>query len=219
MPITVEMDPSSESLALSDRDRRTIVERYGKRFAEFGVDLRTLNPGKYYEPQHAVHASVGDLHGKTLLDIGCGFGDYYAYLRGRGIGVRYVGYDFIAPFVEAGRERFPEATFAVKDVTRDPIEHEADYAVMCQVFNNRYADSDNTAVVKAVVRKAFAAARLAVSVDMLSTYVNYRDEKMAYFSPEEMFAFGKSLTPYVRVQHDYAPHHFTLFLYREPFRP
>ncbi len=213
------MDPSSGPIALSDQDRRTIIERYGKRFAEFGVDLRTLNPGKYYVLQHAVHASIGDLRGKTLLDIGCGFGHYYEYLREHGIDVRYVGYDFIAPFVEVDRERFPEATFAVKDVTRDAIEHEADYVVMCQVFNNRYSDSDNTEVVKAVLSKAFTAARLGVSLDMLSTYVNYREEKMAYFSPEEMFGFAKSLTPYVRMQHDYAPHHFTLFLYRDPFQP
>jgi SAM-dependent methyltransferase len=213
------MKGSSTRTALSDADRQTIIDRYGARFAEFGVDLRTLNPGKYYELQHSVHASIGDLRGKTLLDIGCGFGNYYQYLQSLGIDVRYVGYDFIAPFVEVDRERFPEATFAVKDVTSEPIEHEADYVVMCQVFNNRYADSDNTEVVKAVLTKAFAAARLGASVDMLSTYVNYRDEKMAYFSPEEMFAFAKTLTSYVRIQHDYAPHHFTLFLYREPFRP
>lgn len=213
------MEPPTNPAALSDDDRKTIIERYGRRFAEFGVDLRTLNPGKYYEVQHAVHASVGRLDGKVLLDIGCGFGNYYEYLRERGISVSYIGYDFIEPFVEVARERFPEATFAVKDVTRTEIDNEADYVVMCQVFNNRYSDSDNADVVKAVVRKAFASARIAVSVDMLSTYVSYRDDKMAYFSPEEMFAFAKSLTPYARLQHDYAPHHFTLFLYKEPFHP
>jgi len=203
---------------LSGGDRDAIVQRYAKRFETYGVDLKTLDVGQHYDAQHVVHASIGDLHGKTLLDIGCGLGHYYAYLRNRGIMVNYIGYDFMAPFIEVDRERYPEATFEVRDVTNDEIVHEADYAVMCQVFNNRYSDSDNTEVVKSVLRKAFGAVRIGLSVDMLSTYVNYRVPEMHYFSPEEMFAFGETLTPFVRLRHDYAPRHFTLFLYKDAVR-
>ena len=203
---------------LSGADRDAIIARYTQRFETYGVDLKTLDVGQHYDAQHVVHASIGDLHGKTLLDIGCGLGHYYQFLRDRGIDVTYIGYDFMESFIAADRARYPEATFEVRDVTRDGIAHEFDYAVMCQVFNNKYADCDNTAVVKAVVSKAFAAARIGVSVDMLSTYVNYRVPEMHYFSPEEMFAFGESLTPFVRVRHDYAPRHFTLFLYKDAVR-
>jgi len=205
-------------VGLSGSDRDTIIQRYAKRFEAHGVDLKTLDVGQHYDAQHVVHASIGNLNGKTLLDIGCGLGHYYEYLRSRGIRVDYIGYDFMESFIQTDRARYPEATFEVRDVTNDEIVHEADYAVMCQVFNNRYADSDNTDVVKAVLRKAFAAVRIGLSVDMLSTYVNYRVPEMHYFSPEEMFAFGESLTPFVRLRHDYAPRHFTLFLFKDAVR-
>lgn len=208
----------NEKAALSAADREAIISRYAERFEAFGVDLRTLDVGKHYDAQHEVHASIGDLAGTTLLDIGCGLAHYYEYLRGRGIAVQYIGYDFMEKFIAEDRKRYPEATFEVHDATNDPIRHTADYAVMCQVFNNRFSDANNTEVVKAVLRKAFAAVRIGLSIDMISSYVNYQEPDMWYFSPEEMFGFAQTLTPFVRLRHDYAPRHFTLFLFKDPQR-
>jgi SAM-dependent methyltransferase len=203
---------------ISDTDRREIVDRYTRRFEEFGVDLRSLNPGseEHYRLQHAVHASVGPMQGKTVLDIGCGLGHYYQFLRDHGCEVDYIGYDLVPAFVESNRERFPRARFEVRDVSRDGIADEADYIVMCQVFNNRYSEGSNADVVKAAVSAAFASARICVSVDMLSKYVNYEEPRLNYFSPEEMFAHGKSLSSFVQLRHDYLPFHFTLLVYKKP---
>lgn len=203
---------------LSNDDRDAIVRRYSERFECYGVDLETLNVGKHYDAQHAVHASIGNLNGKTLLDVGCGLGHYYQYLQGRGVQIDYIGYDFVKSFIDSDRERFPDARFELRDVTNEEIVHQADYAVMCQVFNNRYRDSNNTEVVKLVIRKVFAATRIGLSVDFLSSYVNYEEPDMWYFSPPELFDFAESLTPFVRLRHDYAPRHFTLFLYKEAQR-
>jgi SAM-dependent methyltransferase len=203
---------------LSDKDRESIVARYTARFAEHGVDLRALNPGDIskYRRQHEVHASIGDLEGRTILDVGCGLAHYYEFLLARGTHVKYIGYDLAPAFIDANRKRFPEAEFAVLDVTRDPIPHAPDYVVMCQVFNNRYQNGDNIDVVKEALHATFAAARMGVSIDMLSKYVNFEEPHLAYFSPEEMFAFAKTLTKFVRLRHDYLPHHFTLFLFKDP---
>lgn len=209
---------SGEAGGLSDADRQAIIERYEKRFEAYGLDLKTLDVGQHYDAQHIVHKSVGDLQGKTLLDVGCGLGHYYDYLRANGITVKYIGYDFMEKFIALDRERYPEATFEVHDITNDEIHHEADYAVFCQVFNNRYTDTDNTEIVKAAIRKTFAKVRIGLSIDMLSTYVNYRVPEMSYFSPEEMFGFAETLTPFVKLRHDYAPRHFTLFMYKDAVR-
>ncbi len=202
---------------LSDDDKRRIVERYGERFKQHGVDLKTLNTGagNKHRRQHEVHASIGPLEGKTVLDIGCGLAHYYDFLRGKGVSVNYVGYDIVPPFINVNRERFPEATFEVRDIFRQGIAHRADYVVFCQVFNNRYGEADNAAVVKEALRLAFASARVGISIDMLGSYVNYREDHLFYFSPEEMFAYAKSLTKFVALRHDYVPFDFTLFLYRD----
>ncbi len=51
-------------------------------------------------------AQLGDLSDSTLVDAGCGFGDFYLYLKERGtLPRRYIGIDLVPEMVEAARER------------------------------------------------------------------------------------------------------------------
>jgi len=202
---------------LGDEDRNEIVARYMARFEQFGVDIRTLNAGRGNKLaiQYEVHASIGDLEGKTVLDIGCGLAGFYEYLRANGISVTYIGYDIVPSFIEINRTRFPEATFELRDISRDGIDHVADYAVMCQVFNHRYRGTSNDGVVRDAIRKSFAAVKSGISLDLRTNHVNFRDPEMHHFSPEELFTFAKSLTSFVSLRHDYLPYDFTLALYKQ----
>ncbi len=203
-------------VTLSEEDRAKIIARYTQRFQQYGIDIRTLNPGseKKQRAQHAVHAAIGDLNGKTVLDVGCGLAHYYLYLQTLGLEVNYIGYDIVEPFIEVNRERFPEGCFEVRDISRDGIAHRPDYVTMCQVFNNKYASVSNEDIVRKAIALAFEAATIGVSIDMLSKYVNYEEENLNYFWPEEMFRYAKSLTRFVMLRHDYMPFDFTLFLYK-----
>ena len=199
------------------RDRDEIVQRYTRRFQEFGVDVRALAAGTdaRHRLKHSVHASIGDLEGATVLDVGCGLAHYYEHLLEDGVSVRYIGYDIVPAFLESDRVRHPEAEFVLRDVTVDGFGHEADYVVMCEVFNNRLQHASNMEVAQRVLREAFSIARRGVSIDFLSTYVDYQVPEAFYYSPEEMFTFAKSLTRLVALRHDYLPFHFTLLLRKE----
>lgn len=67
---------------------RETIERYSKRYQELGVHVRTLGWGsreqQVYRFEQTLHC-LPDLNGKTILDIGCGFGDYYDFLRSKGV--------------------------------------------------------------------------------------------------------------------------------------
>jgi ubiquinone/menaquinone biosynthesis C-methylase UbiE len=203
---------------LSDRDVKQVVGRYTARFEQHGDDPRALNIGdpEKYRRQHSVHAAVGSLDGATLLDVGCGLGYFYEYLRQHHKNVRYIGYDLVEPFIVANRKKFPEGTFRVADISRDAIEDSYDYAILCQVFNNRYKDADNLEILRVAMNKCFSQAKKAVSIDMLSTYVSYRDDNLYYFSPEEIFSIAKNMTPFVSLLHGYLEHHFTIQLFKAP---
>ncbi|HSU88570.1 MAG TPA: class I SAM-dependent methyltransferase [Terriglobia bacterium] len=203
--------------SLSDNDRAELIGRYSARFGQHGVDPQALNVGdpKKYARQHAIHAAVGRLEGTVVLDVGCGLANFYEYLQARGLKVRYIGYDVVEPFIVANRTRFSDATFRLADISRDSIVDHCDYVVMCQVFNNKYQDANNVAVVEGAIRKAFLAASRGVSIDMLSSYVNRMDDNLFYYSPEQMFGIAKNLTPYVSLLHGYLEHHFTIQLFKE----
>ena len=73
------------------------------------------------------------------------------------------------------------------DISRDPINDSYDYAIMCQVFNNRYKDADNLEISQLAMEKSFRKRDERSLIDMLSTYVSYRDENLYYFFPKRYF--------------------------------
>lgn len=207
---------SDKQPLLSDVDAAMVVERYRRRIAEHGPTFASLNSGTpdKQRVRHAVHA--GALRGDrpAVLDVGCGLGDFQRFLRQRGVECAYTGYDIVPEYVEQCRRTIPEGRFELRNILRDGIEGVHDTVVMSQVFNNRYAESDNLGVIREAIRLAFEHARVSVSIDMLSTYVDYRNAEVFYYSPEEMFGFGRTLTPRVAIRHDYRLHEFCLQLYR-----
>jgi len=208
--------PESHS-ALDTNDLQNVVQRYQKRIAEHGPTFESLcsgNPEKQ-RIRHAVHA--GALRGErpAVLDIGCGLGDFYAFLKSNNIDSEYTGYDIVPEYVTTSQQAFPEGRFLHRNIFNDGIEGEFDTIVMSQVFNNRYAHSDNVEVVQQAIELAFAHARVSASIDMLSTYVDYQNPEVFYYEPEAMFRFAKSITPRVCLRHDYRPYEYCLQLYHE----
>jgi hypothetical protein len=54
-----------------------------------------------------------------------------------------------------------------------------------------------------------------VAVDMMTSYVDFREERLFYYSPEEILRHAKSLTKRVMLRHDYPMFEFAIFLYKD----
>lgn len=202
---------------MNARDKARIIDRYRERLKVFGEDIRTLASGTQDRQRirFEVLQQVGMRSGDSVLDLGCGFGDFYAFLLDRGIHVDYVGYDICPDLLDVARRRFPGIHFEAKDVQESRIPCHFDYVVASQVFNNRLQEEDNLEVVKDIMRRSFEATTRAVAIDMLSTYVDYREDQLYYFSPEEIFTFCRSLSKRVCLRHDYPLFEFTVYIFKD----
>ena len=69
-----------------------------------------------------VKARFQELHGKHVLDLGCGFGYFTDYFRS--IGAEVVGIDGAQAMIDIAMKRYPESVFAVADIT-NPLPFEA----------------------------------------------------------------------------------------------
>jgi len=196
-------------------DKNSIVNRYRERLQTHGANIQALASGT--EERRAIRfgvlAGIGELDGTSVLDIGCGLADFYAYLCERGLKVRYTGYDITPEFIELASKRFPEAHFEVRDVQTEGIPEKFDYVVSSQTFNNRFLRDDNLLVMQDVLRLASAASQRGVAFDMITDHVDFREERLFYYSPEQMFRFAKTLTKRVLLRHDYPLYEFALYLY------
>jgi SAM-dependent methyltransferase len=205
---------------LDDTDKQKIINAYEKRLAAHGFDVATLKSGgagKQYV-RHTVHADAFTLQGRRILDVGCGIGMFYKFLHARNEQFSsYTGIDIVDAFLEFDRKMYPEASFLKLDIFSEPLTHlRPDVVFVSQVFNAKYRKSDNFQVACDAIRRLFEAAADGIAVDFMSTYVDFREDEHFYFKPEALLEFGKSLTRYVTIQHDYLPFEFTLILRKQP---
>jgi SAM-dependent methyltransferase len=202
---------------LNPADTESVIRRYQQRIAQYGPGQLSLNSGSEEKQsiRHRVHASILQGERPHVLDLGCGLGSFYEHLSSQYPTCKYTGYDIVPDYIDFCRTRFPNCHFELRNVFTEGIGGTFDTIVMSQTFNNRYQQSDNLEVMRAAVRAAFASASVSVSVDMLSSHVDFQVPELFYYSPEEMFKFAKSLTRRVVLRHDYRPFEFCLQLFHD----
>lgn len=198
-------------------DKVLIIKRYRERLQKYGEDIRTLGSGtkERQRIRYRVLSEVGNLNYSSILDLGCGFGDFYKYLKEKGLKVDYTGYDICPEFVKIAQAKFPEATFEVRDIQEDGIPRKFDYIVSSQTFNNKLLNEENDILIKDIIRRCFEASNIGVAIDMTTDYVDFKKEHLYYYSPEDIFRFCKSLTKRVTLRHDSPLFEFTIYLYQD----
>src|SRR5439155_18427334 len=121
-------------------------------------------------------------------------------------------YDIVPEYVAECQRAYPQAKFEVRNIFLDGIASTYDTVVMSQVLNNRYQKSDKMQVTRSALELSFQHTRVSVSVDMLSTYVDFRNPDLYYYSPEEIFRMAKAIAPRVLIRHDYRAFEFCIQL-------
>ncbi len=161
---------------------------------------------------------LGDDRDASIADLGCGFGSFLSFLRGRGYRGRYTGYD-VAPAMVAAAERLHGlGADRVWRVAALPDE-EADYVIASGIFNVRQqcAEEDWREHVETTISGMAAAARRGWGFNVLSLHsdAGRRRSDLYYADPvktvEQVAArYGRSLA----LLQDYGLYEFTLLVRR-----
>ena len=200
---------------MDPRDKEEIIRRYTERYNRMGGKVQALGSGseEHQAIRYRVLSEVGDLGGQRVLDVGCGFGGFCDYCRHFGQPMTYTGIDIVPALLREAERKHPEAAFIEMDILDAPEGFEFDYVVSSQAFNNRLEYSDNWEVVKKALEKCFRIAEKGVAFDMMSAYVDFREDRLYYFDPEKVFRFCKTLTKRVMLRHDYPLFEFCVYLF------
>ncbi|EKD86851.1 MAG: hypothetical protein ACD_37C00126G0004 [uncultured bacterium] len=83
------------------------------------------------------------LRGTSVLDVGCGTGDFFPNLREAGVG-EYLGIDVLSPSIEKARTKYPDGAFRQGDFLVEPYGEKFDFAFLSGALTTALP-SDNTA--------------------------------------------------------------------------
>ena len=196
----------------SDRDK--LNEYYGEKLKAYGDDTRSLGwtPGGRKVRFDSL-AGIGYLNGCPVLDVGCGFGDFYGYLRERGIQTDYTGVDVNADFIAIAREKYPEARFETADFDEWGAGETFDWAFAAGIFTIRL--SDNETFVKNTLRRMFDCCRKGFAADFLRpTYGDAAGDIYWRPQPEEIVKICRGLSKRIILRCDYMADEFCVYVYK-----
>ncbi len=201
------MDPYSKERLLS------FYNFHLKKFGDRPEALRWTPQGqlKRYHMLADI-APATDLNNSTVLDYGCGTGDFYRFLKRRGIVVRYTGVDINENFISLAKSKYPECTFRVLNTDDDELEGFYDYIFICGVFNLQVPGVDDD--LRNALVNLFKHCNKGLALNALSSHTPVTDPELHFTSPEEMVKFSiENLSPSVALRHDRILNDFTLFVY------
>ncbi|MDD5718019.1 MAG: class I SAM-dependent methyltransferase [Sulfuricurvum sp.] len=203
------------------------IQRYSSRYEQLGKNIRTLGWGSEQQQHYRFQKTLNhlSLEGKTLLDIGCGFGDYLHFLHTHAVPFRhYHGWDINPNFIAEANQTYREdakSTFETKNIADIPLQPTADIAIMLGLLNyNLKSSMNNYDYSHTLITQAFSLVNELLIVDFLSDHLTpeYPQEDFVFYhNPGKMLEFALSLSPNVVLYHDYAPipqKEFMLFIYK-----
>ena len=192
---------------------QSIVARYSDRYNQLGTDVRTLGWGNIEQQSYRFIQALQaeNLSQKSILDIGCGFGDFLSACIDNNLEIRnYTGWDINPDLIRVAQERHPMASFSALDLSNlDDVFVVAEVGLMLGVLNLNFKDKyDNLVFSKMMIKKAFDSVSKSLVVDFLSSHKSpdYPSEDFVFYhDPAEMLSYALTLTPSVRLFHDYLP--------------
>jgi SAM-dependent methyltransferase len=189
---------------------------YRARLATYGANHLALNWGSEAGQtlRFSVLAGVGDMRGRSVLDVGCGLGDFAGWLDANDIAAEYVGLDLTADLVAVARQRHPGRRFVHGSIT-DPAVLAGDmfdFVVASGIFATYHQHAQSW--MERAVTRMWSLARHGVAFNSLSSWSPTRDPGEYYANPETVLSFCRSLTTRIAMRHDYHPRDFTVFLHR-----
>ncbi len=167
------------------------------------------------EAQQARFAVLIDsvpLDERTLLDVGCGLGDLWIFLKSREISVEYCGVDLLVEMTASAAGQSPEARFVCGDIF-DPdapaLGGERFDVVFCSGTLNLEL-GNNTEFLPEALERMLGLAREHMVVNLLHARCEKKYPHCAYYDPQAVLKILEPMACGIRLIDDYLHNDFTL---------
>ncbi|PKP21021.1 MAG: hypothetical protein CVU05_07720 [Bacteroidetes bacterium HGW-Bacteroidetes-21] len=195
------------------------LEIHNKRIDEFGLNAKALWSGT--ESQHKRFSILLNLilskENFSLLDFGCGFGDFFPYLSSKEyFPSKYYGIDINSRMIAEAQKRYPSVNFYLgsSDNFIDLNIH-VDYVIASGIYNLGENKNEVQRFFISQFKDLFLHVNTGFGINFLSDKSPSMDNVSIYHSPEETYTLcKKTFSSNVKVIEGYLPNDFTIFVYK-----
>jgi SAM-dependent methyltransferase len=197
------------------RDQASILKFHQTLIAQHGngtAGAQGWETSRDQEIRFEILCRIGDLNGASVLDAGCGCGDFRGYLHRTFPGAAYTGIDHLADFLDVAVDRYggwPQTRFLLGDLATARLEPH-DYVLVSGALNYRNRTPGH---LFRMVDRLWGICRRGLAFNLLG-HVRNPEGLLAAYEPEAVLAYGRTLDPDAVLQQGYLDREFTVFLRR-----
>jgi len=196
-------------------DYSQIHELYSQSLAEHGAysekALRWVSKENQLKRFQVFYEYLKNENMPTILDVGCGVGDLYGFLKEKKFACYYKGIDIVPEMVSAAKQKFPGGEFVVADIMTEDFS--ADFilasGIMCIKINQT---QDHQEYVDKLIKRLFPLCHKALIFNMLDSLYFDDDEYFYPFVPFKIMEQLVHISTKTYIRHDYLNYDFTCYV-------
>lgn len=200
---------------------KKLKDYYQNNFAKHGVHENSLGWTKGKQNiRFSQLTRHFQLNGKSLIDIGCGFGDIHTFFKLNDIHLNsYLGFDVVPEFIKVAQEKWP--TKQNQFILGNYLEQknlQADYIVASGIFGHRLfaTDKEQYAYMEQVFSKAISEAKTAIAFDFMSDKTDFKSgESDFHTSPSIALDIAYKFSRNIILDNSAMPFEFALTIFKD----
>ncbi len=205
---------------MKKEQRKRIVDRHRDSLIRYGYHPNALywSGRGIQEIRFSILAEIGVEPGDSVLDVGCGFGDFKGWFeKQRGV-LNYTGIDLSPDLLSEAGKRHPDAEFLEGDLFEVSATHEDfagqsfDWVVLSGALNEPLHDEGSYA--HRTVARMFELCRKGVAFNLLDAR-HLRAPDLQSHQPEEVLNYCRTLSPTCTLRDDYLKNDFTIYMRKD----
>lgn len=160
-----------------------IYEALAEQYVEDGWPIHTKRANFKSLTDGVSRLSGSSLAGSTVLDVGCGTGDFFPFCEEGGV-TYYQGIDINGLSLQRAREKYPMGNFTYADIIRGDIPLVFDFIFASGTMTLQQQSTDNYSFLAALVGSMWNRTRKGLAFNFLTDENVYTSEPQ-----EELFFF------------------------------
>lgn len=193
------------------------VRGYQKGLQKYGPEARALQWRSKEAAELRYEQLIADIdfEGKSVLDVGCGFGDIIPFISSKSRKFKYTGVDIVPEFIRVAKKRYSGNQFLIRDYFGDPLEGVFDIIVSSGTLN---VNLQNALLYrKKAIKAMFEHANEIIGFNMAGGYPQPENKKInrVYFADSlKILEYCLGLTNKLIFRHHYRKKDFTMVMFK-----
>ena len=199
------------------KDEKRNKKLYTNLFRKFKYSYKSLDWGskKNQLLRFEILDEIGNLKGKKILDVGCGFGDFLIWLRNKNIKVDYTGIDLVEGFLETAKKKSKKNKFICGNILNKKFfkKNKFNYVFASVIFTH-YSLKNSEKTMFQILKRMWDLSSEGIAFNFLGNNVKKKFPFEFSIDSKSVVKNCCKLSKKMILKKNYLQNDFTIYLYR-----